>query len=111
MLCLSRFVGEAIVIGDAIRIEVAQVNGRRVRLACQAPAEIPIWREEVLPKLSRERASTGWTDAQKLLAAQEEIRRLKDRLCQEAGARAELEQLVREAGLLPQVTGVRLCNR
>jgi carbon storage regulator len=47
MLALTRRQSEAIDIGDDIRVEVVAVNGGQVKLAIQAPREIPIMREEI----------------------------------------------------------------
>ena len=51
MLVLSRRVGERIMVGDDIVIEVAEVRGNRVRLAIGAPDYITIAREELLGAL------------------------------------------------------------
>jgi len=47
MLVLSRKVGERILLGDHIRITVVRVNGGAVRIGIEAPAEMPVVREEV----------------------------------------------------------------
>ena len=47
MLVLTRKVGEAIRIGDEIRIVVHRLSDKRVRLGIQAPKEVPVHREEV----------------------------------------------------------------
>jgi carbon storage regulator len=47
MLVLSRRIGEAIVIGDNIRIEVEDVCGGRVRLSIAAPRHVSVDRLEV----------------------------------------------------------------
>lgn len=47
MLILSRKVGERIVINGNIVIQIQQVNGGQVRLAIDAPAGVPIDREEI----------------------------------------------------------------
>lgn len=48
MLSLSRQPGETIFIGDEISIRVHSVKGNRVRLAVDAPRDIPISRSELL---------------------------------------------------------------
>ena len=48
MLVLSRKVGERILLGDKIRITVVRVSGGGVRLGIEAPADIPVVREEVV---------------------------------------------------------------
>jgi carbon storage regulator len=47
MLVLSRKVGEQIIIGDNIRLEVVSVRGSRVQLGITAPREVPVQREEL----------------------------------------------------------------
>lgn len=47
MLILSRRPGEAIQIGDRIRIVVLGLRGGQVRLGIEAPPEITVDREEV----------------------------------------------------------------
>ena len=47
MLILSRKVGERIIIGDNICIDVIDMRGSRVRIGITAPREIPVDREEV----------------------------------------------------------------
>jgi carbon storage regulator CsrA len=47
MLVLSRRIGEAIVIGEDVRIVVADVRGERVRLGISAPSWVRVDRQEV----------------------------------------------------------------
>ncbi len=47
MLVLSRKEGEKIVINDNITITVVALQGHKVRLGIDAPAEIPVNREEI----------------------------------------------------------------
>lgn len=54
MLALTRGVNESIFIKDAndiIRIMVTRIQGKRVRLGVDAPPEVKIYREELLPKI------------------------------------------------------------
>ena len=48
MLILRRKAGEALHIGDDIRITVISVDEGGARLAIEAPREIPVLREELL---------------------------------------------------------------
>ncbi len=56
MLLLKRRVGESIVIGGSIRVSVVEVRGGSVRVAIDAPAELPVYRAELLEKLGEENA-------------------------------------------------------
>lgn len=47
MLVLTRKVDERIMIGEDIVITVVDIRGDKVRLGIEAPAEIPVHREEV----------------------------------------------------------------
>jgi carbon storage regulator len=47
MLVLSRKPGETIHIGDKIKITVMRIQGSRIRIAIDAPAEIRILRGEL----------------------------------------------------------------
>ncbi len=51
MLALTRKPFETIHIGDDIRVTVVEVRGNAVRLAIDAPKEIPIIRAELIPRL------------------------------------------------------------
>jgi carbon storage regulator len=48
MLVLSRKANESIVIGDNIRVTVASIHGRCVRIGIEAPEDVGIYREELL---------------------------------------------------------------
>ena len=47
MLVLSRKVGQRILIGDQVTITVVRVSQGAVRIGVEAPAEMPIVREEI----------------------------------------------------------------
>jgi carbon storage regulator CsrA len=49
MLVLSRKINETIIIGGNIRVTMTAIRGRQVRLAIEAPPEVSIVREELLP--------------------------------------------------------------
>jgi carbon storage regulator len=53
MLVLSRKVGERIRIGDAITVTVVRVTGGGVRIGIEAPAEMPVIREELHHQLEK----------------------------------------------------------
>lgn len=46
MLILTRRIGEAIVIGESIRITALGVKGNQVRLGIEAPKDVPVDRED-----------------------------------------------------------------
>ncbi len=52
MLVLTRKKNERILIGDNIYLTIVEIRGDRVRVGIDAPAEIPVNREEVLNKLN-----------------------------------------------------------
>ena len=49
MLVLSRKSGERIVIGGDITLTVIDVGRGKVRLGIEAPRDVPIYRQELLP--------------------------------------------------------------
>jgi carbon storage regulator len=54
MLVLSRKIHQEIVIGDGIVITIVAVRGKQVRLGIKAPPEVPIRRDELLPRQVRD---------------------------------------------------------
>lgn len=61
MLVLSRFPEETIRIGDDITIKILEVQwhrkGYKVRVGIEAPANIPVHREEVYFAIQRQKAT------------------------------------------------------
>jgi carbon storage regulator len=51
MLVLTRRRGEAIVVGDDVKIVVLEVNGDQVRLGVEAPRTVTVHREEVYQEI------------------------------------------------------------
>ena len=64
MLLLKRRVGESIVIGEDIRMSIVEIRGGSVRIAIEAPGELPVYRAELLEKLSEENARALATEVQ-----------------------------------------------
>jgi carbon storage regulator len=54
MLYLSRRVGEAVIINNAIEVRVVDVRGRTVKLGFTFPPEASVLREEVFVQVRRE---------------------------------------------------------
>lgn len=48
MLVLTRKVGEQIVIGSDIRVQVLAIHGRHIKIGIEAPDTVPVFRSEVL---------------------------------------------------------------
>jgi carbon storage regulator len=59
MLVLSRTLGESIVIGEDIRVTVVEIDRGKVRIGIEAPREVPIYREELLPLVKKEKSSAN----------------------------------------------------
>lgn len=53
MLVVSRKIGERLLVGDKIAITIVKVAGGAVRLGVEAPAELPIMREELALEIQR----------------------------------------------------------
>ena len=49
MLVLTRREDESIMIGDDVEITIVDVRGDKVRLGIEAPRDVPIYRQELLP--------------------------------------------------------------
>ncbi len=49
MLVLSRKLGEKIYIGDSICITVVDIDRGKIRLGIEAPRDVPVYRQELLP--------------------------------------------------------------
>ena len=49
MLVLSRKLGEKIYIGENVCITVVDIDRGKIRLGIEAPRDIPIYRQELLP--------------------------------------------------------------
>ncbi len=57
MLILTRRVGEAVLIGDDVRVRVLGLKGGQVRLGFAAPRTVAVHREEIYQRIQAERAT------------------------------------------------------
>jgi carbon storage regulator len=54
MLILSRKINEKIMIGDDITVSIIEIKGDQIRLGVDAPRNVKIFRQEVLPSIKAE---------------------------------------------------------
>jgi len=64
MLVLSRRPGEALLIGQDVRIVILSVEGERVRVGIEAPREVPVLRAELIEAVSEENSRAARVGAQ-----------------------------------------------
>lgn len=69
MLVLTRKVGEAIAIGDDIKIIVMQVRGKQVRLGIKASSATSVHREEVYQRIQDENRAAANAPSEAVNAA------------------------------------------
>ena len=50
-LILSRERNESIIIGDDIKVTIVSIRGDKVRLAIEAPTDIPVHRQEIYERI------------------------------------------------------------
>ena len=62
MLVLSRKVGERILIGENIAVTVVRITGGGVRIGIEAPAELPVVREELQQVLNQDKSASAKKD-------------------------------------------------
>lgn len=66
MLNITRKVGEKIIIGEDVVLEVMEVSGSSVRLGIRAPRSVPVYREEIWDSVRAENAAAAQTAPTKL---------------------------------------------
>lgn len=54
MLVLSRYKDQSIYIGDDIVVTVVDIRGDRIRLGIEAPANVPVHRQEIYEAIKRD---------------------------------------------------------
>lgn len=66
MLNITRKVGEKIIIGEDVVLEVMEVSGSSVRLGIRAPRSVPVYREEIWDSVRAENAAAAQSATTKL---------------------------------------------
>lgn len=54
MLVITRKVGDRVRIGDEITVTVLEITGSTIRLGIEAPAEVAVYRHELLAAIEEE---------------------------------------------------------
>jgi len=57
MLILTRRAGEALMVGENVRVTVLGVKGNQVRIGVDAPKEVAVHREEIYDRIKKEKES------------------------------------------------------
>jgi carbon storage regulator len=55
MLILTRRVGESLIIGDDVVVNVLGVKGNQVRIGVDAPKDVTVHREEIYDRIQAEK--------------------------------------------------------
>lgn len=75
MLVLTRKAGEAIQIGDHIRIALIEVDGGNVKIGIEAPRSVAVYREEIYRRIIEENRSAVHVGGMDMGALAEMLRR------------------------------------
>ncbi|MCL4169879.1 UNVERIFIED_CONTAM: hypothetical protein GTU68_053266 [Idotea baltica] len=59
VLILTRYTGEALIIGDNVSVTVLGVTGNQVRLGIDAPKDISVHREEIYDRILEEKEAAN----------------------------------------------------
>ena len=74
MLIIRRRVGESILLGGDIEIQVTEITGNRVKIAIAAPRELPILRKEIRIAADQNLAAARLHDSSALTSVLERFR-------------------------------------
>ena len=64
MLKITRRAGERIIVGDDIVFTLLEVSGSTARIGIEAPASVPIFREEIWVEVKRENEAAAHAAAE-----------------------------------------------
>jgi carbon storage regulator len=78
MLVLTRKLGQSIMIGDRVEVQVLSVAGEKVRLGITAPEDVSIFRNEVYDRIESE-TEVGPEDEETDNAVSRALQRLSQR--------------------------------
>ena len=64
MLILARNIGEALIIGDDVKVTILGVKGNQIKIGVDAPKNVTVHREEVYERVLEERAEAEENEQQ-----------------------------------------------
>lgn len=67
MLILSRKIGESVIINETIEVKVIEINGDKIKLGIDAPAEVKVLRNELCQTAEVNRDSANSKNNKKLI--------------------------------------------
>ncbi len=62
MLILTRKAGESIIINENIKIQILSIKRNNVKIAIEAPENIPVYREEIFLKIKNQNIEAAKID-------------------------------------------------
>ena len=54
MLILTRKIGESLIIGDDVKIQILGINGNQIRVGIAAPSTVKVHREEIYLRIQND---------------------------------------------------------